>query len=139
MKNVDTSNPVVKKYLREFLCSTEFDPEIRVCCSDEKLLINNDVSFKDVHERFWHISLPEPDSGECGQDSLENKIVGGSETSLGEYPWIALFKYIKGNKIQYACSGSLVNEQYVVTAAHCVDPDIIARKDLGKLYASFFV
>ncbi|RZB70352.1 uncharacterized protein BDFB_004195 [Asbolus verrucosus] len=131
MRNVDTYDPVVKKYLREFRCSTDFDPEVRICCPDEGKLRPH-VSTNDVHERFSNF-FPDPNLGECGQQNSDNKIVGGTETYLGEFPWLALLKYVKRNKIQYACSGSLINEQYVLTAAHCVDPDIIRRKDLGKL------
>ena len=50
------------------------------------------------------------------------RIVGGEEAPIGKYPWLALLGYTNGrsNKIQYACGGALIGDQYVLTAAHCV-------------------
>ncbi len=44
------------------------------------------------------------------------QIVGGSPTTPNEFPWQALL-YIGG----YMCGGSLIDEEWVLTAAHCVD------------------
>lgn len=130
MRNVNRKDPVVKKYLKEFRCNTEHDSEIKVCCPNEGKM--NVFTMRDVHERFSSF-LPDAQMGECGRQNWDNKIVGGSDTYLDEYPWLALFRYVKGNRVQYACGGSLINEEYIVTAAHCVDPEIIKQKDLGKL------
>ncbi|KAJ3627225.1 hypothetical protein MTP99_014622 [Tenebrio molitor] len=131
MENVNRRDPVVKKYLKEYRCSTDHDPEIRVCCPDEGKVIS-DFSSNDLHERFSN-SFPDADLEECGKQSSDYKIVGGTNAYLDEYPWLALLKYVNRNVIQYACAGSLINEHYVLTAAHCVDPVIIKQKLLGKL------
>ncbi|KAJ3654563.1 hypothetical protein Zmor_013741 [Zophobas morio] len=131
MENVDQHDRVVKKYLREYRCSTDHDPEVRVCCPDEGK-VTPVFTQKDVHERFSNF-FPDPDIGECGRQNSDNKIIGGTETALDEYPWLALLKYVNRNKVQYACGGSLISERFVITAAHCVDPDIIRQKDLGRL------
>ena len=39
-------------------------------------------------------------------------IVGGYDTERWEYPWMA---------ISGGCAGSLINEQWVITAGHCAD------------------
>merc|ERR1711976_863421 len=64
---------------------------------------------------------PEPrvqydESCQCGQKTL-NRIVGGEETTPNEYPWMAGLFY---RGIQQFCGGSLINDRYVLTAAHCV-------------------
>ncbi|KAL9700343.1 hypothetical protein quinque_003784 [Culex quinquefasciatus] len=61
-----------------------------------------------------------PALGTCGQTS-DNRIVGGSIAQLDEYPWLARIQYYKSNKrFGFHCGGVLINERYVLTAAHCI-------------------
>ncbi|KAJ8919215.1 hypothetical protein NQ315_012203, partial [Exocentrus adspersus] len=53
---------------------------------------------------------------ECGVSNQENRIVGGKPTGINRYPWIARIIY-DGH---YHCGASLLTEEYVITAAHCV-------------------
>lgn len=69
------------------------------------------------------VCCPELRSEErCGRLTLEDYILGGEETDPDEYPWTAMLAYegISGRR-SYGCGGTLINERYVVTAAHCVD------------------
>ncbi|XP_055371672.1 transmembrane protease serine 3-like [Condylostylus longicornis] len=50
----------------------------------------------------------------CGVRTLK-KIVDGNVTAKNEYPWIVLLTFNQ----QFFCAGSLINDLYVVTAAHC--------------------
>ncbi|XP_014238744.2 proclotting enzyme-like [Trichogramma pretiosum] len=57
--------------------------------------------------------------GSCGAkngDQDSGKIVGGTTTQPGEWPWIAgLF-----NAGRHICGGSLIDDRHILTAAHCV-------------------
>lgn len=60
--------------------------------------------------------LPE----DCGTFETDDKIIGGNKTALNEFPWMALISYRKGNRVSFRCGGSIINEKYILTAAHCV-------------------
>jgi len=47
------------------------------------------------------------------------KIVGGKETGVNEYPWQVFI-----DVMSMMCGGSLISDQWVLTAAHCVDNGI---------------
>ncbi|XP_015606010.1 proclotting enzyme isoform X2 [Cephus cinctus] len=58
---------------------------------------------------------------ECGRRNTNQpqntRIVGGTEVFENEYPWMTL---IIGNGSRLVCGGSLLNDRYVLTAAHCL-------------------
>lgn len=56
----------------------------------------------------------------CGAP-LSDRLIGGTQTQLDEFPWTALIQYRKPNgQTGFQCGGSLINLRYVLTAAHCV-------------------
>ncbi|XP_037824476.1 LOW QUALITY PROTEIN: venom protease-like [Lucilia sericata] len=52
----------------------------------------------------------------CGERNDESRIVGGTTTGVSEYPWMARLSYFN----RFYCGGTLINDRYVLTAAHCV-------------------
>ncbi|XP_060802224.1 trypsin-1-like [Amyelois transitella] len=52
----------------------------------------------------------------CGERNEPPRIVDGTETGVNEFPWVARLSYFT----KFYCAGMLINDRYVLTAAHCV-------------------
>ncbi|MDM8528442.1 trypsin-like serine protease [Anaerolineales bacterium HSG24] len=55
--------------------------------------------------------------------AIEPRIVGGEVVNVGDWPWqVALIKsHISNAKSGYYCSGIILDTEWVLTAAHCVE------------------
>ncbi|GLH05764.1 Trypsin-7 [Gryllus bimaculatus] len=60
----------------------------------------------------------------------KNRIVGGQETQVNQYPWMAKLFY----RGRFYCAGSLINSKYVLTAAHCLHGIPIQYVDSCLIY-----
>uniref|UniRef100_A0A7N5ZWE6 Peptidase S1 domain-containing protein n=1 Tax=Anabas testudineus TaxID=64144 RepID=A0A7N5ZWE6_ANATE len=54
---------------------------------------------------------------DCGVAPLNTKIVGGVDASAGSWPWQVSVHY-QGS---HTCGGTLISNQWVLTAAHCIE------------------
>uniref|UniRef100_A0A672GN17 Trypsin-like n=1 Tax=Salarias fasciatus TaxID=181472 RepID=A0A672GN17_SALFA len=70
-------------------------------------------------------SAPENSLALCGQAPLNTKIVGGEDAAPGAWPWQASLHF----KSHFYCGGSLINNQWVLSAAHCF-PRVITQADV---------
>ena len=55
---------------------------------------------------------------DCGTRPAGSRIVGGTQAQKDSWPWQALLAVAGGSQF---CGGSLIAEQWVLTAAHCVN------------------
>ncbi|KRK05710.1 uncharacterized protein Dyak_GE27699, partial [Drosophila yakuba] len=93
----------------------------------------------DVWRRDRRICCPPPgnripSTDICGQSPLVPRIVGGSDARPHEFPWMAMLLYLNRSSLEILplCAGSLINNRYVVTSAHCVlgVPDDLSLKNV---------
>nr|CAH7733351.1 unnamed protein product [Callosobruchus chinensis] len=77
---------------------------------------DNAVADEDDDDIFENTYKARNCTCECGVSNQENRIVGGRPTGINRYPWVARILY-DGH---YHCGASLLTEDFVLTAAHCV-------------------
>ncbi|XP_062827045.1 transmembrane protease serine 12 isoform X1 [Anolis carolinensis] len=82
----------------------------------------------------------EKPSKECGRRMVENdmatgmRIIGGRSAQAGAWPWqVSIQIYQKGVGYLHLCGGTLINKDYVLSAAHCT----LKSLDPGKWRAVF--
>lgn len=70
----------------------------------------------------WQPSHQWPDRDECGTVQYQSRVVGGGNADIGELPWMALIKYVQPTtgRIGLHCAATLINRNFVITAAHCI-------------------
>jgi len=86
-------------------------------------------------ERDWskitHLDVHPFQRGHVNQaDKPGSRIVGGEEVEPHSYPYQAALLLTIGDK-QAFCGGSILNDEYILTAAHCLDPASQAEVIVG--------
>nr|AUI10834.1 putative PQM protease precursor [Anyphaena accentuata] len=74
---------------------------------------------------------------DCGKSlAAVGRIVNGTISKPGAYPWmVSIHESFKG-KWGHVCGGSILNENWIVTAAHCFDQPVDANKH--EIYAGLY-
>jgi len=77
------------------------------------------------------------DGDTCGIPAVEPntdmRVVGGTEAEPHSWPWMVSLQY-EGN---HFCGGSLINSQWVVSAAHCAGPGSVVFCLSSRLFYRF--
>lgn len=53
--------------------------------------------------------------------SSNDRIVGGNNAKPGEFPFLVSLRELDDNGFEHVCGASILNENWIVTAAHCID------------------
>jgi len=111
-----TSGYHLSLYLRTSRCEGNEvgkENETTICCST----FENDL----------------PDVNVCGPLSLPKKIKNGQAADIHDFPWMAVLEYKDADSTtpDYGCAGSLINQKYVLTAAHCLQKPDLFQVHLG--------
>ncbi|XP_027022565.1 chymotrypsin-like elastase family member 2A isoform X2 [Tachysurus fulvidraco] len=51
---------------------------------------------------------------------IVNRVVGGDDARANSWPWQISLQYKSGSSFYHTCGGTLVADQWVLTAAHCI-------------------
>eukprot|EP00094_Tigriopus_californicus_P013694 TCALIF_13251-PA protein Name:"Similar to Trypsin (Phaedon cochleariae)" AED:0.22 eAED:0.22 QI:0/0/0/0.71/0.5/0.57/7/0/347 len=64
---------------------------------------------------------------ECGVPNRQNRIVGGQDTEVNEYPWQVYVATTNPSNPEQAatCGGTLISDRFVLSAAHCFPSSFI--------------
>lgn len=69
------------------------------------------------------------DKCDCGLLNVQSRISHGFDANPHKYPWVAFIKIF--NNATSKCTGSLIDDRTILTAAHCVE-----KKDGGYVHPS---
>lgn len=77
------------------------------------------------------LGVKSAEAAQCGSTSLAStqwRIVGGGETKAHQYPWMTYleiqFVNTDHEDIYTSCGGSLIDSQYILSAARCFVPPV---------------
>uniref|UniRef100_A0A6P7FL11 CLIP domain-containing serine protease n=1 Tax=Diabrotica virgifera virgifera TaxID=50390 RepID=A0A6P7FL11_DIAVI len=113
--------PSVTKQLNAYYCSFAYNMA-NVCCPQGPIILQDDSS-QEVQQdppdvsNHRNLRLLPPD---CGYLDIPNKIRNGQNAEINEFPWMTLLRYRTSTGAEFRCGGTIINNKYILTAAHCI-------------------
>ncbi|KAF2894195.1 hypothetical protein ILUMI_11976 [Ignelater luminosus] len=109
-----------KEFVRQSICGFQGLDSL-VCCATSAGS-NSSVNQDNKKTSNRHLL---PDRRYCGYQHSDDYAHDTSNTTITEFPWLARIAYRRKSESedsyqkQYLCLGSLINPQYILTAATC--------------------
>ncbi|KAF2890570.1 hypothetical protein ILUMI_15603, partial [Ignelater luminosus] len=124
LEKINPTNATTTRFAQDSLCGWEGIVPL-VCCELIFKESPNSSTTEDVITAFNDFDTKSlPDWSLCGLHSIDEtadeKILGGEEAQIAEFPWVVALEYTSGSGVQVDCGGSLINQRFILTAAHCV-------------------
>lgn len=78
------------------------------------------------------IPAPVASFGGHRTSKISNRIINGNRATNQQFPWFVSVRAYTSRGLQSVCGGSLLNDQWVLTAAHCVHGYTIFNLGFGS-------
>ncbi|XP_065208903.1 serine protease persephone-like isoform X2 [Planococcus citri] len=106
----------------------EINENQKICCNSTNIVKNRNSAAVVLQKCREYSKYRYEQKGKADEPSLTARIRGGTPTQVREYPHMALIGYevridrgpYSRTLIQWNCGGSLISENFVMSAAHCV-------------------
>jgi hypothetical protein len=106
IKSQPTKSPVVITSKRPIITTKETPTTIKATTVTQKLTNDVKPSVIENHKNFKFLDLIK-----CGTVAPRDRVSGGQNAGLGEFPWAALLGYESFGEIRFNCGGSLISSK----------------------------
>ncbi|KAB7496394.1 Hepatocyte growth factor activator [Armadillidium nasatum] len=124
---IKSGNPANIQTVRKSICGF-VGRKTKVCCPS-KLTGDNPSNPTRDDSKTGEGLLPT----KCGRPVADDKIIYGTPSPMGAYPWIAALGYTEhgSGKLAFECAGAIINSKYV-SVIHLGDYDLATDRDCEK-------
>jgi Regulatory CLIP domain of proteinases/Trypsin len=114
LAKINTLTREESNYLRQSQCGYQNRSPLVCCASDAPTMYNKRQNQPNRKNQL-------PGFERCGATS-SNRIIGGRNAKVDEYPWLAMVEYLdqQTGRRDFHCGASLITAQFTLSAAHCM-------------------